>query len=252
MHPAPVQLLAQAGQRLVAAEVRVDVLVIGHVILVVGLRAKDWRQVQRVDPQRLQVVQALDDAGQVAAVKHQPAVPAFRRGRAPGTGQRAVVLVFVFVCARVAGGFAVREAVREDLVEHRALQPGRGVIIGQELEVEAVQRRLGARAGGGIPPQPIAGLQQEAVMRRRLPDRQVRLPPGHRSLLHRARHCQNGLLAVRGDAQPGAAQRRPAPHAQPHAHQLVQPGIGVVHVFFRPVMMHTGQPGGEMGKKIQR
>ena len=110
----------QPAEGRVAAEHRVDLLVVVRVIAMVRGRLEDRREVDGVDAQVAQIVEMLDDADQVAAL-----VAVIRRRRAPlvevpGLGDRQ----------------APREPIGEDLVEDRVADP-----VG----------RLGARSPGAAP-----------------------------------------------------------------------------------------------------
>jgi hypothetical protein len=54
------------SKRVVAAEDRVDDVEAGRVVAVVGVRGEERREVDEVDAERLQVVEVLDDAVEVA------------------------------------------------------------------------------------------------------------------------------------------------------------------------------------------
>src|SRR6266540_5044283 len=115
LQPAPVRFVEQRVEGRIAAQQWVDLIIVVGVIAVVRGRLEDWREVDRGRAQVLDVVQALDYAEQVAAL-----VPLGRR--------RAVPRLEV---VRLDQPVALREAVREDLVEHRVLHPIWSVDIGQ-------------------------------------------------------------------------------------------------------------------------
>ena len=58
----------QTAQGLVAAQHRIDLVVIVRVIAMVARRLEDRRQVDRVDPQVHQMIQVLDNPPQITAV----------------------------------------------------------------------------------------------------------------------------------------------------------------------------------------
>ena len=100
----------------VAAEHRVDLLVVVRVVAMVRRRLEDRREVDGVDAQVLQVIEVLDDADQVA-----PLVAVIGRRSAP--------LVQVL---RLGDRQAPREAVGKDLVEDRVANPIGGLGIGTD------------------------------------------------------------------------------------------------------------------------
>jgi len=111
---------------------RVDVLVVGHIVLVIRKRREHRVEVEGAHAEALQVIEALPDALQVPAIEHQREDLVLRWKRFPGVGARPMSPVLVLVRARSAGRIAVGEAVGEDLVEHRRAQPGRRRSVGQE------------------------------------------------------------------------------------------------------------------------
>ncbi len=60
-------LIQQETQAVVAAEKRVDVVIVVRVITMIGSRSKDRVEVQRRDSQILQVIEILGDPIQIAA-----------------------------------------------------------------------------------------------------------------------------------------------------------------------------------------
>ena len=107
-HAAAVRRVEELAERRVAAEERVDLEVVVRVVAVVGGRLEDRRQVQRVDAERLDVVEVLDDPEEVAALEavvRRRGVPRLER-------------------ARLRDPRAARESVREDLVEDGVSDPG--------------------------------------------------------------------------------------------------------------------------------
>ena len=106
-HPSAVAGIQQLPERREIAEPVVDPEVVDRVIAMVGAGLEDRREVQRVDPEALDVVEVVDDSLQVAAEE----VVACRRG-VPGFGIR-------WRERRV----AAREPLRKDLVEDGVFQP---------------------------------------------------------------------------------------------------------------------------------
>ena len=106
-HPALVGAIEQLAQGGIAPEQRVDVEVVVGVVAVVRGRLEDRGHVDGVDPEVLEVVEALDDPEQVAAL--EPVRGRRRVPRLDGPG----------LAHPIAGG----EPVREDLVEDRVADP---------------------------------------------------------------------------------------------------------------------------------
>ena len=127
-HPAVVGRVEQLAQRVVAAEQRIDREVVVGVVAVVRGRLEDRGQVERVDPEVLEVVEVLDDAEQVAALE-----AVVGRRRVPRLER-----------TRLVDALARREPVGEDLVEDRVADPGRRVDASSS-------RRHGRRAPGPGP-----------------------------------------------------------------------------------------------------
>ena len=110
-HPARVDAIDQPPQIGLRAEGRVDLEIIGRVVLVVRRCAEDGRQIQTRRAERLDVVELLRNARQIAAHEILP-----RRCRTP-----------VFRTRRGEGGISVLEPLREDLIVHLPTPPrGRG------------------------------------------------------------------------------------------------------------------------------
>ena len=110
-HPARVDTVDQPPQIVLRAEGRIDLEIIGCVVLVVRRCAEDGRQIQTRRAERLDVVELLRNARQIATHEIFP-----RRCRAPS-----------FCARRGAGGISVLEPLREDLIIHLPASPrGRG------------------------------------------------------------------------------------------------------------------------------
>ena len=110
-HPARVDTIDQPPQIVLRAEGRVDLEIIGRVVLVVRRRAEDRRQIQTRRAERLNIVELLCNARQIAAHEILP-----RRRRAP-----------IFRARRGKGWVSVLEPLREDLIIHLPAPPrGRG------------------------------------------------------------------------------------------------------------------------------
>ncbi len=104
-----VGLLHQFHQGTLIPEMRVDTGVIVGVVLMVCGSFKNRRKVQGVDTQLRKIGKLLDDAGQVAAEEIHPV-------RLP------TPLADSF---RREGRISVAEALRENLIEYRTVDPGR-------------------------------------------------------------------------------------------------------------------------------
>ena len=200
---------AQPGVGLVAAEQRVDPVERRGVVAVVALAGEDRGRVDDGGADLGDVVEVVDDPVQVAAEQLERGVRVraleddlvVPRGRHRPLGGGPLV-----------GGRGAREAVREDLVDDAVAAPvGRGGVRG-DPEVEGVRRVVVDRAGPGEPPLPVAGGEQEAVVRHRVVHRQRALPP-HRVLVagHDRARVERRLRVVR--------------RADPHrVHRVAGPG----------------------------
>ncbi len=110
-HPASVCRVEQLAQRVIATEQRIDLEVVVRVVAVVRAGAEDRGQVDRGDPEILEVPEVLGDPAQVAAL--EPVDGRWRIPRLQG--------------ARLVDPLAAGEPVREDLVEDRVADPVRRV-----------------------------------------------------------------------------------------------------------------------------
>ena len=136
---------------------------------------EDRREVEDVGAERLDVVEALLDPGEVAAE------PLARRVRAaagrqlvPGARDRPIWEAG----GRVGGGAARREAVGEDLVHDRAEVPVRAAGVEREDEVVGVGRVVG-HGSGAVEPHVVAAVPDKpAVAHRWCTDRERGPPPG--------------------------------------------------------------------------
>ncbi len=214
-HVARIQRPPQRDEGRVAAKVGIDMIVVGHVILVVRQGRENRIQVEGIDAQVGQIAQARLDAGQVAAVKDQREELIGRWRRTPRVGGRAMAAVFVLLRPRVGGGIAIGEAVGEDLVEDRFHWPARWIIVGQNAEVGVVERDVGRRAGRAVVPQAVGRLDDEAVVSQRLVEEQVCLPPLAGRFGRACLHGRQRLLAVGETAQQDAAHGSVLGDAQP-------------------------------------
>ncbi len=120
----------QRTQRLVPAQQRIDALEAGRVVAVRAPRREEWRHIDEVRAELLDVVEVLLDAAQVAAVQlaRRVAAAALRK-TIPLARDRPVGPL------RSGGRTRRRKPVREDLVHDRARVPGRRTRIEREHEV---------------------------------------------------------------------------------------------------------------------
>ena len=124
LDPPGVGPVDQPAERRVAAEHRVDPVVIVGVVAVVGGRLEDRREVDRVDAEVGQVVEVFQDAEQVAPLVAVGVGGSPQASRWAGLGTRQ----------------AAREAVGEDLVEDRVADPvGR---LGSVTVASGLNRRM--------------------------------------------------------------------------------------------------------------
>ena len=117
----PVRFFAQGFEIFLRAEHRVDALVIGGIVAVVGIRHEDRVQIQNADAERFQIRQLLPDAVQVAA--EEVAAPVALRVRRI---LRLLVPVFMdrerLQLLRQVAVARAEKAVGQDLIHHRALR----------------------------------------------------------------------------------------------------------------------------------
>ncbi|CCK16868.1 hypothetical protein BN136_2878 [Cronobacter universalis NCTC 9529] len=141
-HTRLARFFAQAQQRFITAELRIDMAIIGGVIFMHARRAKDGVEIERRDAKLFQVRQFFTNSVEIAAVKRRAArlcayrlVPVAQDDVVP---LRVVKIDVVLLRpARRAAG----EAVREDLVENLILHPLRAVI----RRVDGEERQPGGR-----------------------------------------------------------------------------------------------------------
>ena len=201
----------QRAQRVVAAEQRVDGQVVDRVVAVVGGRGEDRREIERLDAQPRQIVQASGDAGQVAA----PEAARLRR-RSPRPHVR-----------RIDRPIAVGETVGKDLVDHRAARPGghreRRQLLRRIREPPAVEpldgdgdarRRQIDSLSSSTLPSSAAGAKREGVLGAGAERPGDRLPEGEAPARRDRGHWVRLDLSARPHHQAGVRQRRFGPHAQ--------------------------------------
>ena len=251
-HPAPAQRRAQIGQRRVAAEVRIDVVVVLGVVLVVAARGEDRVQVQRGDAELAgEVVELAAHADEVAAVERRRGHARIdRRAPRPGHHARPPGAVDVLVGRDRERRIALAEPIGEDLVDDLVGDPRRRRVRAAHLEVQLARRRIAVHAVGGEPALPavvdhlervVRGLVAAIPRRDRLVARQaVDLgDPLHRhqqllvvglgaqvDQIGRAAAQQRRAAAVRGADQPRRDRRMDQQHA---AHRAPPPGLASPH-----------------------
>src|SRR5262249_62062680 len=111
----------ERGERLVAAEHRVDAVEARRVVAVVRAGWEERRQIDDVRAERLDVVEMLLDPGQVAAVP-------LPRGCWPAPGRELVPAPRLGPAGLRSLRAGAREAIQEDLVDHRREVPVRPVV----------------------------------------------------------------------------------------------------------------------------
>ncbi|CCJ95608.1 hypothetical protein BN131_3281 [Cronobacter malonaticus 681] len=141
-HTRLTRFFTQAQQRLIAAELRIDVAIIGGVVFMHARRAEDGVEVERRDAEFFQVRQFFADTVEIATVKRRAArlcadrlVPVAQND-VVALGVVEIDIVLLRAARRTAG-----EAVRENLIEHLILHPLRAVV----GRVDSEQRQPGGR-----------------------------------------------------------------------------------------------------------
>ena len=126
--------LAQRNQRLIPTQNRVHLAKVAHIVAVIGIRGKNRVEVERVDPQALEIVQMGFNPRQVAAIKrHQPLLSG--SSFAPGEGLASVPITrvcgFNWIVTRVTVGKSIgKNLVKNGLFEPRnRLKPCQNLVI---------------------------------------------------------------------------------------------------------------------------
>src|SRR5581483_3955601 len=144
---------------------RVNLLVIHHIVLMIGERAKNRREVQGRDTQVLQVIQLLRDTLQIAAEKLARARLGMRtRSLTPGARDYRLTVTIVFATTHVIGRVAIIKAVREYLVKDALLHPGGILVVCQDFEISGVGWRVARDACGREPVAAVAGIYKKTVV----------------------------------------------------------------------------------------
>ena len=227
----------QPGQRLVAAEQRVDP-VEGHGVIAVHRAGREDRgQVQHVGTQARQVVEVGGDAVEVPAVELGPEAarpPSHGVGPPAGLGP-------LRDWARV-GAWRAREPVREHLVDDRVGHPVRWGVVGAEQEVAGVGDVAAAvPPGRGEPTVPSGPVGEEPVGGDRVVDSDLPAPPGlvRGTPLHP--EAREARLAVLHGAHVHAVHADPGRHSDPDLDGLAQVRPVGRHVPQRPVVVGLEQ-----------
>jgi len=211
---ARVRLGHQLAKRLQVAQQRVDGLEVGGIVAVVGARLEDRVEVDGGHAQVFEIVQLLDDPGQVAAEEVAVIVarPARRLGHAAidrrlvprlVEEQRQVAVEHIRAVRWIVGRVAVAEAIGENLVDHGVAHPARGVerrIVDRDLVTEVGAGRVdGARAAlvGRIVQPVLAGARVVFIIERLAARRDDEPVPVDRGRLARIERGFPQVVAVR-------------------------------------------------------
>ncbi len=211
LHAALVQVAGQLGELCIAAEVGIDLEVVLGIVLVVARRIEDGVEVERRDPERLQIVQLGIYPRQVPAVKLTGAESLFVTADrlTPPLADHRLASVLVFMMLHAQGRIAVAKAVGKDLVEHLILHPGWRLVQAVETKVLLPRRHGRADASAVQPPLLLIGQAFEAVEMDILPFDQWQCGLPHlQSVPGRDwRHRQQVFFVVRFVAQPHLPDR---------------------------------------------
>ena len=158
-HTACGSLLAQCAEILLAAEQRVDALVVARVIAMVGIRLKHRIEINGGHMQAFQIVQLADDPAQRTAEK----VVVENLAVLIRPVNRDIVPVFVQhtrrdpLPLRLNGHFVPAEAVGEDIICDAPAEPARRLIIGIVYsELEFIAQRVDDLRTSGIAARAVA------------------------------------------------------------------------------------------------
>ncbi len=202
-HAHLVSAYSQTLQRRVAAEVRIDLVIVLGIVLMHARRGKNRVQVQRRHAQLLQVRQFAADAVQIAAVKGRGGVAILQRVLpvAPnylGAGRMMAIAAALDAVLAAAAG----EAIGENLVEQLIRHPLGAIVRIVDGELRQLARRRWRPALRAEPLLAIGPQQLEAVSPRRLAliQRQAGLVAPHPLVALRFHH-QQPLFIVRFGAQ---------------------------------------------------
>ena len=170
------------------------------VVPMAGTRREHRGEVDEVDAERLEVVEVLGHALEVAAVELVHRLAPVGEHRCVPVGLDRPVRGRPIRLLRRARRTAC-EAVGEDLVAHRIGEPRRRSGERDEPEVVTVGDVALERAGPVDPPDPVGGLHQEPVGDVVAGHRQVHLPPRHAGIVpivQPSRRTVAGLAVVDG------------------------------------------------------
>src|SRR5579859_307306 len=128
---------------------RVHLLIIHYVILVIGQRRENRREIQGGDAEVLQVVQPLHNPLQIAAEKLACAGLRMRaRALAPCARDSRLTVTVVLTAAYIIRWVAIVEAVGEYLVKHAGLRPDGMLVVRQDFEIAGIGGRVTCDAPG--------------------------------------------------------------------------------------------------------
>jgi len=232
-HPAGVQVVREAGERLVTAEEGIDALETRRVVAVAGPCREERRQVQRVRAQGGDVVQVGPDAVEVAAVdlagalrsRPEHGVLPLRRDGPVGEGTLG----------------RSREPVREHLVDHGVPGPLRGWRMGGEAEVGGVGHVAGVEPCAGEPLVPVpTAVEEPPVGLDHVLHAQIGAVPGVAVVPSVNGGGHQHLFAVHHGADHGAGDVALGRHAQEQRDHLAEAGRGGGDVAGRAVVMRLG------------
>jgi hypothetical protein len=233
--PAGVGRAQQRGERLVAAEQRVDAVEGRRVVPVLAARREERRQVDHVRAERLDVVEMRLDAEEVAAVE-------LVRGLAPSPCRELVPGLADRPLRRRDIEPRRRETVGVDLVDDRADVPLRAAAVEGEDEVVGVGYLVREDPEAVQPGEAeVAAGEQPAVPRPDRERRQRRAPPSLGVGLGVERGREHAGLAVVHVAEADRVDGRPARHAEADRRGpagLVRP---LDHVRVRAVVVRLGE-----------
>jgi hypothetical protein len=224
-HISLAQGVAQVYQGLISTEVGVNVVIIDDIVFVIGVGSKDGVEIQGVDSQRIQVIQALLDALQIPAVKYHGKGRVWSRWFPPRKSFGSKTTYFEFLRLWIIGRITVGEAIRENLVKHRIVYPCRGLVIGQNLKISKIQWVIQAGACSGIPPDSFCTFQDKAIMNHRLLNLQFTLPPLPWMMLINRLHGDECLLAIRKMTEVNSQDRSIPHHPQAYIDSFSQLGV---------------------------
>ena len=244
LHAVFVEGAAQVRQGLVPAEMGVHVEIIQAVILMAGGGIENGIQVQGRDTQLLQIGDLLLNTLEVAAVEVHTVGLLVAQGLIFPVPMKALVAVLrILAGPDIVARVTVAETLREDLVEHRILDPGGLDIVADQLKIIDVLRQIGGDLLLGIKINLLPTEDIEVVAHPVLFHPHWALPIDEGPLGISPHHILLQLSAVGGGAQDHQIHRRVGVHPQANGHRLEEFGGRIRHKGGRAVGIHTFQPG---------